>query len=65
MSNLMKSILQSSLLGALLIFIAYLIEGKISLPELSLSIVSVYVLFLPYRYYRLQKITVIWLRKIR
>ncbi len=59
MSNLMKSILQSSLLGALLIFIAYLIEGKISLPELSLSIVSVYVLFLPYRYYRLQKITVI------
>lgn len=53
MSNLLKAILQSSLLGGSLIFIACLIKGEPSLLELLLSIVSICVLLIPYRYYNI------------
>ena len=55
MSNLKNSFLQSSILGIFLIFIAYLINGDISLPELILSLASVYILFGSYNFFKLSK----------
>ena len=50
MSNLKNAFLQSFILGIFLIFIAYLINGGISLPELILSLSSVYILFGSYNF---------------
>lgn len=55
MSNLKNAFLQSFILGIFLIFIAYLINGGISLPELILSLSSVYILFGSYNFFKLSK----------
>lgn len=56
MSNLVKAILQSSLFAFLLIFIAFIMEGEISLPEFLISLISVEMLLIPHRYHYLSKI---------
>ena len=57
MSNLVKAILQSSLFAFLLIFIAFIMEGDISLPEFLISLISVEMLLIPHRYHYLSKIS--------
>ncbi len=57
MSNLVKAILQSSLFAFLLIFIAFIMEGEISLPEFLISLISVEMLLIPHRYHYLSKIS--------